>query len=53
LTYPNLPTTGATHKRDKITLSKVVVKENNRSSIILVQKTGRVSERVKKRAAKE
>jgi hypothetical protein len=42
-TYPELPTTSVTHKRDKITLSKAVVKENNRGSITLVQKAGRVS----------
>jgi hypothetical protein len=53
LTYPDLPTTGATHKTDKITLPKAVVKENNRGSIASVQKAGRVSERVKKRVAEE
>jgi hypothetical protein len=53
LTYPNLPTTGATHKRDKITLPKAVVKENNRGLITLVQKARRVSEKAKKRVAKE
>jgi hypothetical protein len=53
LTYPDLPTTGITHKTDKITLPKAVVKENNRGSIALVQKAGRVSERVKKRVTKE
>jgi hypothetical protein len=53
LTYPDLPTTSISHKRDKITLPKAVVKENNRSSIILVQKVRRVSERAKKRVAKE
>ena len=53
MTYPDLPTTGATHKRDKITLPKAVAKENNRGSIASVQKAGRVSERVKKRVAKE
>jgi hypothetical protein len=51
LTYPDLPTTGVTYKRDKITLPKAVAKENNRSSIALVQKAGRVS--VKKRVAEE
>ena len=49
-TYPGLPIAGAAHKRDKITLPKAVAKENNRGSIALVQKAGRVSERVKKRA---
>jgi hypothetical protein len=53
LTYPDLPTTGATYKRDKITLPKAVAKENNRGSITLVQKAGRASERAKKRVAKE
>ena len=37
------------YKRDKITLPKAVAKENNRGSITLVQKAGRVSERAKKR----
>jgi len=53
LTYPELPTTGAAHKRDKITLPKAVAKENNRGSITLVQKAGRVSERAKKRVAEK
>jgi hypothetical protein len=53
LTYPDLPTTSATHKRNKITLPKAVAKENNRGSITLVQKARRVSERAKKRVAKE
>jgi hypothetical protein len=53
LTYPDLPITGATHKRNKITLPKAVVKENNRGSIALVQKAGRISERIKKRVAEE
>jgi hypothetical protein len=53
LTYPELPITSVTHKKDKITLPKVVVKENNRGSIASVQKAGRASERVKKRVAKE
>jgi hypothetical protein len=53
LTYPELPTTSITHKKDKITLPKVVAKENNRGSIALVQKAGRVSERAKKRVAEE
>ena len=53
MTYPDLPTTGATHKRDKITLPKAVAKENNRGSIALVQKAGRASERAKKRVAEE
>jgi hypothetical protein len=52
-TYPDLPTTGTTHKRDKITLPKAVAKENNRGLIILVQKARRASERVKKRVAEE
>ena len=52
-TYPDLSTTSIAHKRDKITLSKVVAKENNCGSIALVQKAGIVSERVKKRVAKE
>jgi hypothetical protein len=52
-TYPDLPTTGAAHKRDKITLPKAVAKENNRGSIASVQKAGRVSERAKKRVAEE
>jgi hypothetical protein len=53
LTYPDLPTTSATHKRDKITLPKAVAKENNRGLITSVQKAGRVSKRAKKRVAKE
>ena len=53
LTYPDLPITGAAHKKDKITLPKAVAKENNRGSISLVQKAGRVSERAKKRVAIE
>jgi hypothetical protein len=53
LTYPDLPTTRVTYKRDKITLSKAVVKENNRGLITLVQKARRVSERAKKRVAEE
>jgi hypothetical protein len=48
-----LPITGAAYKKDKITLPKAVVKENNRGSISLVQKAGRVSERAKKRVAIE
>ena len=52
-TYPGLPTTGAVHKKDKITLPKAVVIENNRGSIALVQKAGRASEKAKKRAAVE
>jgi hypothetical protein len=48
-----LPITGAAYKKDKITLPKVVVKENNRGLISLVQKARRVSERVKKRVAIE
>jgi nitric oxide reductase activation protein len=50
-TYPDLPTTGAIYKRDKITLPKAVAKENNRGSIASVQKAGRAS--VKKRVAEE
>ena len=53
MTYPDLPTTGATYKRDKITLPKAVAKENNRGLITLVQKARRVSERAKKRVAEE
>ena len=53
MTYPDLPTTSVTYKRDKITLPKAVAKENNRGLIILVQKAGRVSERAKKRVAEE
>jgi hypothetical protein len=41
------------HKKDKITLPKAVVKENNQGLISLVQKAGRVSERAKKRVAIE
>jgi hypothetical protein len=53
-TYPDLPTTGAAHKRDKITLPKAVAKENNRGSIALVQKAGRVSaNRVAEEQARE
>jgi hypothetical protein len=52
-TYPELPTTGATHKKDQITLPKAVAKENNRGSIASVQKAGRASERAKKRVAEE
>jgi hypothetical protein len=46
-----LPTTGAVHKKDKITLSKAVAIENNRLLIALVQKAGRAFEKAKKRAA--
>jgi hypothetical protein len=54
LTYPDLPTTGATHKKDRITLPKAVAKENNRGSITSVQKAGRVSaKRVAKEQARE
>jgi hypothetical protein len=53
-TYPDLPTTGAAHKRDKITLPKAVAKENNRGSIASVQKAGRVSaKRVAEEQARE
>jgi hypothetical protein len=50
LTYPDLPTTSTAHKRDKITLPKAVVKENNRGSITLIQKARRAST---KRVAEE
>jgi len=49
-TYPDLPTTSAAYKRDKITLPKAVAKENNRGSIASVQKAGRASA---KRVAEE
>jgi hypothetical protein len=53
-TYPDLPTTGAAHKRDKITLPKAVAKENNRGSITSIQKAGRAStKRVAKEQARE
>jgi len=53
-TYPDLPTTGATYKRDKITLPKAVAKENNRGSIASVQKAGRASaKRVAEEQARE
>jgi hypothetical protein len=53
-TYPDLPTTSAAHKRDKITLPKAVAKENNRGSITSVQKAGRVSaKRVAEEQARE
>jgi hypothetical protein len=48
-----LPITGIAYKKDKITLPKAVVKENNRGSISLVQKARKVSKRVKKRVATE
>jgi hypothetical protein len=48
-----LPTTSIAYKKDKITLFKAVVKENNRGSISLFQKAGRVSKRAKKRVAIE
>jgi hypothetical protein len=48
-----LPIISAAYKKDKITLPKVVAKENNRGSISLVQKAGRVSERAKKKVAIE
>jgi hypothetical protein len=50
-TYPDLPTTGVTYKRDKITLPKAVAKENNRGLIASVQKARRAS--AKKRVAEE
>ena len=53
MTYPELPITGAVHKKDKITLPKAVALENSRGSISSVQKAGRVSERAKKRVATE
>ena len=54
LTYPDLPTTSVTYKRDKITLPKAVAKENNRGSIASVQKAGRASaKRVAKEQARE
>jgi hypothetical protein len=43
LTYSELPITGASHKKDRITLPKAVAKENNCSLIALVQKAGRAS----------
>jgi len=53
-TYPDLPTTGVAHKRDKITLPKAVAKENNRGSIASVQKAGRASaKRVAEEQARE
>jgi len=53
-TYPDLPITGAAHKRDKITLPKAVAKENNRGSIASVQKARRVSaKRVAEEQARE
>jgi len=53
-TYPDLPTTGAAHKRDKITLPKAVAKENNRGSIASIQKAGRASaKRVAEEQARE
>ena len=53
-TYPDLPTTGVTYKRDKITLPKAIAKENNRGSIASVQKAGRVSaKRVAEEQARE
>jgi hypothetical protein len=48
-----LPITSAAHKKDKITLPKAVVKENNRDLISLVQKARRISERAKKKVAIE
>ena len=48
-----LPTSGADLKKDKITLPTVVAKENNRRSIVPVQKAGRVTEKAKKREAAE
>jgi hypothetical protein len=48
-----LPTTSATRKNDRITLPKAVAKQNNRGSIASVQKAGRASERMRKRAAEE
>ena len=48
-----MPITSTAYKKDKITLPKAVVKENNRGLISLVQKARRVSERAKKRVAIE
>jgi hypothetical protein len=48
-----LPITSAAYKKDKITLPKAVAKENNQGLISLVQKAGRISERVKKRVVTE
>jgi hypothetical protein len=48
-----LPTTSATRKNDRITLPKAVAKQNNRGSIASIQKAGRASERIRKRAAEE
>jgi hypothetical protein len=54
LTYPELPTTSATYKKDRITLPKAVAKENNRGSIALVQKARRASaKRVAEEQARE
>ena len=53
-TYPDLPTTGAAHKRDIITLPKAVAKENNRGLIASIQKAGRASaKRVAEEQARE
>ena len=53
-TYPDLPTTSATYKRDKITLPKAVAKENNRGSIASIQKARRASiKRVAEEQARE
>ena len=48
-----MPTISAACKKDKITLNKAVAQQNNCSSIALVQKAGRASERAKKQVAKE
>jgi hypothetical protein len=54
LTYSELPTTGTSHKKDRITLPKAVAKENNRGSIASVQKAGRASvKRVAEEQARE
>jgi hypothetical protein len=54
LTYPDLPITGVAYKRDKITLYKAVIKENNRGSIVSVQKARRASaKRVAEEQARE
>jgi hypothetical protein len=46
-----LPITSTAYKKDKITLPKAVVKENNRGSISLVQKARKISKKAKKRVA--
>ncbi|KAH8744347.1 hypothetical protein F5882DRAFT_497462 [Hyaloscypha sp. PMI_1271] len=46
-TYPDLPTTGAAHKRDKITLPKAVAKENNRGSIAASKHEAQIQQELK------